>query len=106
MLNAGNELLTIFPHLQLFPHVAPCWHMPVFEQLSAKACVDVVAVVKGKQIPNEINRLGWLEREYVLGNSVVNMYAKCGALAKAEGVLYELLVRDVVSWSLLIARYA
>ena len=47
--------------------------------------------------------MGWLERECVLGDSVVNMYAKCGAFAKAEGVLCELRVRG---WSSLIAGYA
>ena len=51
-----------------------------------KACADVGAVVKCKEIQNEINRLVWLERDSVLGNSVVNMYVEGGPLAKAEGV--------------------
>ncbi|KAH7437611.1 hypothetical protein KP509_05G080500 [Ceratopteris richardii] len=34
------------------------------------------------------------------------MYAKCGDFSKAQDVLQNLLFRDVVSWSALIARYA
>ncbi|KAI5054408.1 hypothetical protein GOP47_0030704 [Adiantum capillus-veneris] len=34
------------------------------------------------------------------------MYAKCGALTKAQTILDELPVRDVVSWNTLIAGYA
>ena len=36
---------------------------------------------------------------------LVDMYAKCGELGKAENVLEELSVRDVVSWNALISGY-
>ena len=36
----------------------------------------------------------------------MDMYAKCGFLAKAHKVLTELPIRDVVSWSALISAYA
>ncbi|KAH7279949.1 hypothetical protein KP509_37G044800 [Ceratopteris richardii] len=41
----------------------------------------------------------------VLGAAVVDMYAKCGAFQKARQVLDDLPVRDVVTWSSLIAGY-
>ena len=42
----------------------------------------------------------------MLGTTLVDMYAKCGALTEAQQVLKELSVRDIVSWSALIAGYA
>ena len=39
-----------------------------------------------------------LFNDIALGNAVVDMYAKCGLSIKAQYVLDELRVRDVVSW--------
>ena len=41
----------------------------------------------------------------MLGNALVDMYVKCGELAKAQQVVEELDVRSVVSWNILIAGY-
>eukprot|EP00250_Pteridium_aquilinum_P022128 c25307_g7_i3 orf=145-840(+) len=71
-----------------------------------KACGTMGAADKGKQIHDEIVRQGLLQNDIVLGNALVDMYAKCGALAKAQCVLEELHFRDVVSWTTLIAGYA
>ena len=49
---------------------------------------------------------GLLQRDAMLGIALVDMYAKCGFLAKAHEVLTELRIRDVVSWSALISPYA
>ena len=69
-----------------------------------EACAHVQVVVKSKEI-HAINRLGgW--RGNVLGNSLVNMYANCGVFGIVYGVLYELPIKDVVSWSSHIARNA
>ncbi|KAI5059723.1 hypothetical protein GOP47_0026042 [Adiantum capillus-veneris] len=71
-----------------------------------KACAVIKALDKGKQIHNEISRQGLLEESMELGNSLVDMYAKCGALPQAQNVLENLSSRDVVSWSALIAGFA
>jgi pentatricopeptide repeat protein len=71
-----------------------------------KACSMTGKLDKGKQIHEEIISSGLLEDNLDLGNALVDMYAKCGALAKARQVLEELNARDVVSWSTLIAGYA
>ena len=42
----------------------------------------------------------------MLGTALVDMYAKCGMLVKAQQVLKNLLIRDVVSWNTIIAGYA
>ena len=40
-----------------------------------------------------------------VGSALISMYAKCGALAKAQEVLETLPVRNVVSWNALIEAY-
>ncbi|KAH7288884.1 hypothetical protein KP509_31G048400 [Ceratopteris richardii] len=69
---------------------------------SLKACGIVRAANVGMQIHAEICRRSLLNRE-LIGNTLVNMYAKCGKIIKAQEVFYALPVRDVVSWTVLIA---
>ena len=49
---------------------------------------------------------GFLEKNLLLGTSLVDMYAKCGMLVKAQEVLIHLPFRDVIAWSALITGYA
>ena len=42
----------------------------------------------------------------LLGNALVDMYIKCGALKKAKEVFSELQARNVSSWTSLISGYA
>ena len=44
-----------------------------------------------------------LEKNVILGTVLVDMYAKCGMLKKAQQVLEDLPFRNIVSWSVLIA---
>ena len=48
-----------------------------------KACAAVGAVDKGKEIHEVIAKEGLLQDNVVLATALVDMYAKCGALAKA-----------------------
>ena len=41
----------------------------------------------------------------MLGNSLIDMFGKCGELGKAQNILEELPIRDVISWNSLIAGY-
>lgn len=60
----------------------------------------------GKHIHDEIVIQGLLEKNIVLGNALIDMYVKCGVLTKAQKIRDELPDRDIVSWNVLIARYA
>ncbi|MCO5557222.1 hypothetical protein L7F22_010782 [Adiantum nelumboides] len=71
-----------------------------------KACAMMGAVDKGEEIHNDISRQGLLKHNIVLGNALVGMYAKCGALCQARAVLKELPSRNSISWSALIAGYS
>ncbi|KAH7364936.1 hypothetical protein KP509_18G000100 [Ceratopteris richardii] len=71
-----------------------------------KACAILGDIGKGEQIHKEIVRLGLPQNDLVLGTSLLDMYAKCGALPQARRVLEQLPARDVVAWSSIIAGYA
>ena len=66
-----------------------------------KACAAVGAVDKEKEIYEVIAKEGLLQDNVMLATILVDMYAKCGALAKARRVLEEL-----CSWNVLSAGYA
>ena len=50
--------------------------------------------------------MGFLEKNVVIGNALIDMYAKCGVLGKALEIFKELPVHDVISWNALIGGYA
>ncbi|KAH7352499.1 hypothetical protein KP509_19G049000 [Ceratopteris richardii] len=70
-----------------------------------KACASMGADISGRELHGEIARKG-LTTCVLLGSALVDMYAKCGQLPKAEEVFETLSVQDVVSWNSLIAGYA
>ncbi|KAH7441274.1 hypothetical protein KP509_03G031800 [Ceratopteris richardii] len=70
-----------------------------------KACSIVKDLEKGQEIHTKIMRERFLERDVVVANAVVDMYAKCGALQKAREVFDQLPTQDTVSWTALISGY-
>ena len=72
-----------------------------------KACGKIGCLEMGKEIHAMINKSeGLLEQNVILANALVDMYAKCNMLEKAQEVLNELPNGNVVTWSSLIAGYA
>ncbi|KAH7281710.1 hypothetical protein KP509_36G059800 [Ceratopteris richardii] len=67
-----------------------------------KACSTVGAARRGQEVHAEIERLGIFKKDVVVGNTLVDMYVKCGWLTKAREVLDEMPLRNVVSWTALI----
>ena len=70
-----------------------------------KAYMSIGAVGKGHKIHADIVKRG-LERENLLGNMLIDMYAKCGLLIEAQSVFDRLSIRDLVSWNSLMTGYA
>ena len=71
-----------------------------------KACGCTGSINKGKQIHDEIVNRRLLIQNSMLGTALVDMYAKCGMLARAEEMLNELPSRNVVTWNALITGHA
>mgnify|MGYP000314776190 CR=1 FL=1 len=70
-----------------------------------KACGCVEDVEKGKGIHRDIVKRGLLQGNIVLGTALVDMYAKCGNLSKAQQLHVNLCAQDVVAWNALIAGH-
>ncbi|KAI5059729.1 hypothetical protein GOP47_0026048 [Adiantum capillus-veneris] len=70
-----------------------------------KACGSIGALHKGQQLHTQIKRLLMLDEDVVVVSALVDMYAKCGALERAQEIFDEFSARDVVSWNALIAGY-
>ena len=71
-----------------------------------KACSMTRSLQIGEYIDAEVRKRGLLENDIMLGNTLVDMYSKCGALEKAQEVFEQLPVRNVVSWNALMTGYA
>lgn len=69
-----------------------------------RACGHVKAIESGRLIHRLIIQSG-LQQDRSIGNTLIDMYAKCANLADARTVFDKLQTRDVVSWSAIIAGY-
>ena len=69
-----------------------------------KACGNTGAIDKGRKLHADIEK-GLPKTNQIVCNALLDMYAKCGMLVKAEEVFDKLDLHDVTSWNVLIAGY-
>ncbi|XP_024545467.1 pentatricopeptide repeat-containing protein At4g02750-like [Selaginella moellendorffii] len=67
------------------------------------ACAETRLLSEGRQMHV---RAGQFWTETKVGNAVMDMYGKCGAVGEARLVFNSLPVRDVVAWTTLLVAYA
>lgn len=70
-----------------------------------KACGNSGKIQRGHAIHLELVKQG-MDTNSIVGNALVDMYAKCGVLIESHNVFDHLPVRDFVSWTALISGYA
>jgi pentatricopeptide repeat protein len=66
------------------------------------ACASVLALKEGQQVHEQINESGF-ESDVFVGNSLVNMYTKCGSIEEAWRVFNSMPTRNVVAWTAMIS---
>ncbi|KAJ7551154.1 hypothetical protein O6H91_06G001300 [Diphasiastrum complanatum] len=66
-----------------------------------KACASIASLGQGRVIHFHILSRG-LEHDPLVGNTLVDMYCKCGRLVEARQVFSNLPKRDIVSWNAMI----
>ncbi|CAM6129666.1 unnamed protein product [Calypogeia fissa] len=90
----GNKALELFQQMQeegLKPN-------PVTFVGALNACASVLELEEGKSLHQQIIQEGF-ESDVIVGNSLVDMYSKCGALEDALIVFDKMPTRDVFAWS-------
>lgn len=97
----GKEALECYDHLQL--RGIPLNSVTCI--CSLKACCSTGSIVKGKRIHIDVAKTG-LEQELPIGNTLIDLYVKSSLLAEAKAIFDNLVTRDVISWTALMAGYA
>ncbi|KAH7426122.1 hypothetical protein KP509_11G085600 [Ceratopteris richardii] len=70
-----------------------------------KACGSIKSVEHGNMLYEEAIRNGFAEADIILANTLLDMYINCGNLEEAQRVFDNLPIRNVVTWSVMIAGY-
>ncbi|KAJ7554616.1 hypothetical protein O6H91_05G001200 [Diphasiastrum complanatum] len=94
----GTEALECLHRMQLYG-MKPN-HVTLVSALDA--CKNKAALEKGRQIHAAIVSEGY-GGQSVVGNALINMYAKCGSLDSARNVFMGMPRRDVISWNAVIS---
>ena len=61
-----------------------------------KACGNIGSIEIGEEIYGKVSKEGLLEKDFKLGTAMMDMYARCNMLEKAQKVFDNLVVRDIV----------
>eukprot|EP01018_Ginkgo_biloba_P031676 Gb_31111 [translate_table: standard] len=67
-------------------------------------CINKKLLSEGKLVHAHMTEMGFKPDRF-LGNTLVNMYAKCGSLVYARRVFDRMPERNVVSWTVMISAY-
>ncbi|KAH7306475.1 hypothetical protein KP509_22G014800 [Ceratopteris richardii] len=109
-----NSLITGFARHELAQDAIECFDRMQIDGVSPNAityvsvlnaCSSLKAIVKGIEVHQEVLKHASLKDDFIVGSAVVDMYAKCGWLVKAQEVFDGLAVHDVIVWNALIAGY-
>ncbi|CAK9858669.1 unnamed protein product [Sphagnum jensenii] len=73
--------------------------------ISTNATRSVVAVEEGRRVHDQIIQSA-LESVVFLGNSLHDMYAKCGSIEDARKVFHKMQSQDVVTWTAILGGFA
>eukprot|EP01018_Ginkgo_biloba_P031662 Gb_20547 [translate_table: standard] len=94
----AEEALTLFCQMQR-TSIQPN-HLTFASVLSA--CANMAALEHGNAIHEQVIRTGF-KLDVSIGNTLVDMYAKCGSIEIARRVFDEMPNRNLISWNAMIA---
>lgn len=70
-----------------------------------QGCVVLNGLAEGRCVHMHMSKIG-LEGNMLTSNKLINMYAKCGSVIDAQEVFNRMTLRNVISWTAIIAGYA
>ncbi|XP_057837437.2 pentatricopeptide repeat-containing protein At2g13600 isoform X2 [Cryptomeria japonica] len=93
--------------LEAFKHMQLAGVQPISSTFASvlPACAKMGALEQGMDIHQSIMEGAFLS-DIIVGNALVDMYAKCGNIDKARELFERMPQRDVISWNAMIAGYA
>ncbi|CAM6066652.1 unnamed protein product [Sphagnum tenellum] len=74
-------------------------------KLLLRRCTHTRNLMEGRNVHLHIIKTGFKPDVYLL-NALLNMFCKCGSLVEARKVFDTMQVRDMISWTLMLAVYA
>ena len=97
----GEEALYHFENMKCEGNIPPDDATLV---CALKACGCIETLNEGQNVHTEIVEKG-LEKDAIIGGSLVDMYAKCGSLLEAHAISKNLIARNMFTWTALISGY-
>ncbi|KAJ7529910.1 hypothetical protein O6H91_15G070900 [Diphasiastrum complanatum] len=97
----GEEAIHLFQQMQQ-TGIAPD---KVAFAVVLRACARIAALDQGKQLHSDVIKRGF-ESDVILGNTLIDMYAKCGRVLDARKVFNTMPEHNVFSWTAIISAYA
>ncbi|CAK9275513.1 unnamed protein product [Sphagnum jensenii] len=96
----GHKALELFRQMQS-EGVEP---VPITFVGVLNACANATSLKEGRHVHEQIMRSG-CESNIFVGNSLIDMYAKCGSIEDARRVFNRMVSRNAISWNALILGY-
>ncbi|KAE8037348.1 hypothetical protein FH972_009941 [Carpinus fangiana] len=99
-LNLFSDSLSMFRQMLVAGKPIDCHTLPVV----LKSCARLSALQLGRQVHGAVLINGF-SLDLANSNALVTMYAECGDLVNARKVFDRMLVRNVISWTAMMAGY-
>lgn len=111
---AWNSMISGFGKAGLYTDALNCFR----EMLAAGVKMDSMTIpsilnvcggegdlIRGKEIHGQIHKSLKYDADVAIGNSLIDMYAKCGCLDNAEKVFKNMTNTNIITWTTLISCY-
>jgi pentatricopeptide repeat protein len=95
-----REVLVLFSQMKSLDVMPNCFTFPII----LKSCGKVNACVEGQEVHGVAIKAGFRANPFV-GTTLIDMYARGGAIGAAYKVFGEMVERNVVSWTSMISGY-
>lgn len=103
-LKRGEEAVEVFMNMRNLVRINSGSFVALLSAFDEFLCLEE-GKRKGKEVHVYLMRTGIIDSKITIGNSLINMYAKCGAIEDACAVFKLMSCKDSVSWSSMISGF-